>query len=57
MLPDWVFQLLTVGVAGAGVYAGIRVDLARLHEKTENVARVADKAHSRIDELLKPRRA
>lgn len=56
-MPEWLFQLLTAGAGAASVYAAIRADLARLHEKAENAARVADKAHGRIDEILNNRRA
>lgn len=37
---------------GIGVYAGIRADLARLHERVSTAVSSADKAHSRIDNLL-----
>ncbi len=51
-MPEWVFQLLTAASGAASVYAAIRADLARLHEKAKNAARSADKAHARIDTLL-----
>jgi hypothetical protein len=56
-MPDWLFQLLTAGAGAASVYAAIRADLARLHEKAENAARSADKAHGRIDAILTQPRA
>lgn len=55
-MPDWLFQVLTAGAAAAGVYAGIRGDLARLHEKAENAAKAADKAHERIDSIFSHQR-
>jgi hypothetical protein len=55
-MPDWLFQLLTAGAGAASVYAAIRADLARLHEKADNAARAADKAHNRIDEMFNTRR-
>jgi len=51
-MPDWLFQLLTAGAGAASVYAAIRADLARLHEKVGNASKMADKAHSRIDSLI-----
>lgn len=43
-----VAQLLTAG----GVYAAIRADLARIHERATNAKESADQAHHRIDQLL-----
>lgn len=56
-MPDWVFQLLTAGAGAAGVYAAIRADLARLHEKATQAGKSADEAHQRIDDILLKRRA
>lgn len=43
-MPDWIFQVLgTVGLA-VGVYAGIRADLARLHERVSS-------HHDRIERI------
>lgn len=56
-MPDWMLQLITAGAGAASVYAAIRADLARLHEKAENAAKAADKAHERIDDLFNHRRA
>lgn len=62
-MPDWLFQLLTAGAGAASVYAAIRADLARLHEKTENAKDSAKEAkdsakeaHERIDSILQARR-
>ena len=51
-MPDWIFQLLTAGGAGAGAYAAIRSDLARLHERATQAQASAEKAHRRIDDFL-----
>ena len=56
-MPEWLFQVLTAGAGAASVYAAIRADLARIHEKAEQAARAADKAHTRIDEFFNHRRA
>lgn len=56
-MPDWLFQLLAAGAGAASVYAAIRSDLARLHEKAEGAARAADKAHDRIDQFINHLRA
>lgn len=55
---DWnmVMQLITGVGAALGVYVGIRIDLARMHERIKAsdaridvVAAEANKAHDRID--------
>ena len=51
MMPDWIYQLLTAGAGAAGVYAAIRADLARLHERVSMALESATKAHERIDNL------
>ncbi len=42
--PGMLVQILLAIASGAGVYAAIRADLARLHERTQA-------AHERIDWL------
>lgn len=54
-MPEWLYQLASAGAAAASVYAAIRADLARLHEKADQAARSADKAHTRIDDLFNRR--
>jgi hypothetical protein len=39
--------------AGMGAYAAIRSDLGRLGAEVKSAAASADKAHSRIDQLMK----
>ena len=56
MIPDWMFQLLTAGAGAAGVYAAIRADLARLHERATQAMQAAERAHERIDHLHGGRR-
>jgi hypothetical protein len=43
--------MLAIGAAGS-VYAAIRSDLARLHERSNYAQEAITKAHSRIDEHL-----
>lgn len=50
-MPDWVFQLLTAGAGAAGMYAAVRADLARLHERATQAMDAATRAHDRIDNL------
>lgn len=50
-MPEWLYQLLTAGAGAASVYAAIRADLARLHERATQALASADKAHNRIDQL------
>lgn len=54
-MPDWVFQLFSAAVAGAGAYAAIRADLARLHERATQAKESADAAHQRIDDFFNRR--
>lgn len=49
MTPEFILQLVATVGAGVGIYAGIRVDLARLHEKVAIAQRSAERAHERID--------
>jgi len=42
-------------LAGAGIYAGIRADLARTNERATTALARADAAHERIDEALRER--
>lgn len=46
MTPDFLLSVLIAFATGAGVYAAIRADLARVYEKTRA-------AHQRIDLLEK----
>lgn len=50
-LRDWLKAIIAAGLTAAGMYAGIRADLAALHEKASYAVKVADKAHDRIDKL------
>ena len=50
--PEFVLQLvLALGMSG-GVYAAIRADLARLHERATQAHDTANKAHERIDHMM-----
>lgn len=55
-MPDWFIQVVTIAIggamSGAGIYAAIRADLARLHEKAEHAIKSATEAHARIDGML-----
>lgn len=55
-MPDWVMQVATIAIGGAttgaAIYAAIRADLARLHEKAEHAIKSATEAHARIDGML-----
>lgn len=50
-MPDWILQVLAVAAGGVGVYAAIRADLARLHERATIALQRAEHAHDRIDRL------
>ena len=45
--------LLAMSGAWIGAYVAIRSDLARLHERIASTAISANKAHERIDDLIK----
>ena len=51
-LMGLLIQALPVLVAGVGVYAAIKADLAATHERSTIALASADKAHDRIDEIL-----
>jgi hypothetical protein len=52
---EFLLQVLIALGSGAGVYAAIRADLARLQEQSLNNAKTADHAHRRIDDILERR--
>jgi len=52
-LMQLITTALPVLVAGVGVYAAIKADLAATHERSTIALASADKAHDRIDEILK----
>lgn len=56
-MPDWVLQVLGMAGVGVGVYAGIKADLAALHEKVKNADRAAQEAHRRLDDIYDRRHA
>jgi outer membrane murein-binding lipoprotein Lpp len=49
---ELVAQLVTLIASAAGVYAAIRADLARLHEKSQRALEEAHRANARLDELF-----
>ena len=51
-MPDWMTHLAGYAFAAAGVYAGIRADLAKLHERASAARDSAAAAHARLDSLL-----
>lgn len=56
-MPEWVLQLAGYAVGAAAVYAGIRADLARLHERVESAREAASAAHRRLDDWIGRRAA
>ena len=52
-LMQLITSALPVVIAGVGVYAAIKADLAATHERSTIALASADKAHDRIDEILK----
>ena len=56
-LSDLILQMLPIFSAGVGVYAAIRGDIAKLHERSTIALATANKAHARIDEILKEKKS
>lgn len=54
-MHEWVRQIVVGACMAAGLYAGVRADLATLHEKASNAARLAEKANDRIDAMQERR--
>lgn len=52
-VPQWAQMLLTTIGASGAVYGGIRSDLKHMYEKIARLYVELDKAHERIDELLR----
>jgi hypothetical protein len=50
---QFIVQVLVALASGAGAYAAIRADLARLHERANNAKESADSAHKRIDNIMR----
>lgn len=46
--PDFIIQVLLALGSGIGVYAGVKSDLARLHERTETHTRQIDALFERV---------
>ena len=49
---QFALQVLIALCSGSGVYAAIRADLARLHERAQHAIDTAASAHTRIDAIL-----
>lgn len=50
-MSDWLKQIIVGACMAAGLYAGVRADLATLHEKAANAQRLAERANDRIDNM------
>lgn len=48
-----IMQLIMAAAVGIGTYAAIRADLARLNEIATQARETADKAHTRIDGMMR----
>ena len=55
-LPAWVIQIAQLAGGAACAYAGIRADLARMHERLESIAKDAERANQRLDHFMLERR-
>lgn len=56
-LAELLLQMLPIFAAGIGVYAAIKGDIATLHERSTIALAAANKAHARIDEILKDKKS
>lgn len=52
-MPDWVMQLIGIVGASCGVYAGVKVDIAKAVVTANLAVESAKRAHERIDNLHK----
>lgn len=52
---EFILQLVIAVCSGGGVYAAIRADLAKLHERATRAIEAADHAHARIDRMQERR--
>ena len=51
-LMGYMWQIGAFLVAAGAVYGGIRNDLKRLHEKSDEAQKMAGKAHEKIDQHM-----
>jgi hypothetical protein len=52
-MPDWLLFVIGQVCVGIGVYSGIRADLREALTRSGNAERSAEKAHARIDNLIR----
>lgn len=50
---EWLTWLISQALVAAAIWGGIRSDIRSLHEKSAAAQAAADKAHSRIDDMLR----
>jgi len=50
---EWLTWLVSQALVAAAIWGGIRADIRNLHDKAKSAQATADKAHSRIDDLLR----
>ena len=53
--PEFIYQLIisiiSACAVGGGIYAGVKQDLGKLHERASTAKETADAAHRRIDDF------
>ena len=49
---EWLTWIISQALVAAAIWGGIRADIRNLHDKAKSAQDAADKAHSRIDDLL-----
>lgn len=58
-MPEWVMQAMGMALsgvaAGLGAYVALKSEVAALHVSTAMAAKTAERAHQRIDDILKAR--
>lgn len=52
VVPEWIWQAVSMAAAAGGIYAGIRADLAAIRARAEHAAQSADMAHRRLDDYI-----
>ena len=55
MEPDTLYWIAAQLIAAAAIWGGIRADIRAMHARIQDVERTADRAHVRIDDMMRRR--
>lgn len=51
-VPEVIVFLIGQVVVAAAIWGGIRADVKSIHERLDEVKRIADRAHARLDDFI-----